>query len=231
MRNIYQKLASVTALSLVLGACASSPVPFVGKFEPSTQKKLASSHHWDVVASDVANQMAQTLSKNDSLKGRPVYFSPPSESSVFSKAFQSLLITRMIDTGLSVSTKKEGAAETRIETQVVRHSSDRKPGYAPGTLTALVAGVMVARNVALHMSGDAQAIATLGLVGAADASTALAPEVPPQTEIIVTTSITAGDKYIARKSDVYYLADVDIDLFLERHKKITPTKTFTVVDK
>ena len=230
MCNIFWKFASVTALSLLLGACVTSSVPLVDGFEPSTQKKLASSHHWDVVASDVANQMAQTLSKSDYLRGRPVYISPPVDNSVFSRAFQSLLLTRMIDAGFSVSTKRDGSAETRIETQVVRHSSDRRLKY-PGALTMLAGGVMVARNVAIHMSGDAQAIATLGLIGAVDAAASLAPEAPSKTELIVTTSITAESKYIARQSDVYYLADDDIQLFLATHEKITPTKTFAVVDK
>ena len=77
-----------------------------------------------------------------------------------------------------------------------------------------------------------QLLGGLGLAGAADFANSINSGGPTHTEVILTTSVqrpTEG-QYLARKTDVYYLEDVDAPLFLARPAPL-PAKTYTVVDR
>lgn len=127
------------------------------------------------------------------------------------------MITHMVNRGLSVSNTAQGAVEVAYETQIVRHASDR-PVYIPGALTTLTGGVIVARSLAIS-SPSPWVAGGVGL-GAAAAIDLAAGHVaaPTNTELIVTTSITNDGIFVMRKSDVYYIEDEDVDLFLAKER-------------
>jgi len=60
---------------------------------------------------------------------------------------------------------------------------------------------------------DAQLAAGLGLTLAADYANSINSGGPTNTELILTTTVTRGGQYLARKTDVYYLENADTPLF------------------
>ena len=57
-------------------------------------------------------------------------------------------------------------------------------------------------------------LATLGATSALDYTASVYTGGPTNTEMILTTTVTHGGQYIARKTDVYYLENVDAPLFM-----------------
>ncbi|KAF0220765.1 MAG: hypothetical protein FD174_1089 [Geobacteraceae bacterium] len=209
---------------LLAGGCASQ-LPIAKNHPISTQKKARAAHHWDVLADDVAEQtFLVTLGKESSLKGKTFYIQPIQENIVFNKAFRNFLITRMVNRGMPVSEKKDGAVEIRYETQLVRHNSSRYT-HIPGTFTALTAGLWVVRD--MITSGALQGAA--GLAALADYGMGHYAGGPTHTELIVSTSIVMDSGYVLRKSDIYYIEDADTDLFIEASER--PVKQWQVIGK
>jgi len=207
------------SLMLLLAGC-SSQVPLAVNHPISTQLKMKSSHHWDVLANDVAAQTAAVLErdarKDGALKGKPLYLPQAPHASAFDRAFHNFLITRLVNRGLTVSNQRGDGVELVYETQLVHHESSRY-AHAPGTLTALSAGVWVVREL---VRGSFAAVpGALGLAALADWGLGKFAGAPSKTELIVTTSLARDQKYLLRKSDVYYLDDADGDLFLALNDK------------
>lgn len=197
----------------VLAGCASQ-VPIPTGQPISYQAKVKATHHWDLIAEDVAIELAKSLQTDDALKTHGIFVTPTVSRIAFNTAFQNFLITRMVNKGLPVAKWSTGV-EVKYETQLVTHGSDRI-AYQPGTLTLLAGGLMVARNVALNLSGDTQALATLAIAGLGDAAISYTTGPATKTELIVTTSLTYNNRFVMRKTDVYYIEDADVQLFMER---------------
>jgi len=214
-----KRVLFLCCLLFLAGGCASQ-VPLAVNHPLSTQLKVKSSHHWDVLADDVAAQTAAFLerdSRNEgALKGKPVFLAPPQHGSAFDRAFQNFLVTRMVNRGMKVSTWNGDGIELSYETQLVRHESPRF-AHAPGTLTALTAGVWVVRELVL--GSFAAFPGGLGLAALADWGVGKFAGAPGKTELIVTTSIASEHRFVFRKSDVYYLEAEDGDLFLALNEK------------
>ena len=219
--------ASLIVAALATAGCASQ-VPVAETYPVSYQKKAKAAHHWDVLASDVVAQTEASLEKNDFLNGRVLYVMPPHERTTFNKAFGNFLVSQLVNRGLPVSPRREGAVMVQYETQLVQHNSER-PNYSPGMLTMLTAGVLVARDIALYAPTESQMLGGLALVGLADLGFGHLAGGPTKTELIVTTSITADDRFVMRKSDIYYLEEVDASLFVEPHPPAPVVKAWKVV--
>jgi len=71
--NLTQPLS---ILLLTLAGCAS-PVPVVRNFPVSDQFKVRATHHWDVIADDVAEQTALSLAERGWLAGRILHVLNP----------------------------------------------------------------------------------------------------------------------------------------------------------
>lgn len=61
---------------------------------------------------------------------------------------------------------------------------------------------------------DAQLLAGLGLTGVADYAASINSGGPTHTEMILTTTVAKGGQFLVRKTDVYYLENVDTPLFM-----------------
>jgi len=85
--------------------------------------------------------------------------------------------------------------------------------FVPGQFTVLAAGLMAAYGLRLeHL--DAKLIATLGLAAAADYGASVYTGGPTNTELILTTTVSNRGRFVSRKTDVYYLENVDAPLFM-----------------
>lgn len=204
-----QLLALLTTLVLV--GCASE-VPIPETHQISGQVKVKAAHHWDVIAGDIASETRKLLDSDSGLKQRTVYVVPAATVTPFNKAFHNFLVTQLVRQGIPVSEKRDNALEVRYETQVVRHESDRT-AHRPGTFTALVTGILVARNIhtwAAHEKGLGALAAGVGL----DVGLGHLTDVS-KTELLVTTSLSDQGLYRMRKSDAYYIEDADGSLYKE----------------
>ncbi len=211
IRNIT--LTAALVLPFFAGCAQLQGVPSAEPFEAARLKKAKSAQHWDVIARDVAAETA-ALRDKAALQGKPLHVLAADGSS-FSRAFQTLLVSRMVNQGLDVSTQAAGAITVRYEAQVVRHPDNRGGFYAPGSIAALAGGVLVAREIDIgNLSYGGKAAAGTALIAATELGTAYARlHSPTNTEVLITTSLIDGTRYLMRKTDVYYVEDVEGMLF------------------
>lgn len=180
--------------------------PWVETHPATTQQKLSAAQQWGLIADDVTEQTRLALLKADYLDtGTPVYVSE-STNAHFDRGFRNYLITSLVNAGFNVSTQSEGAVEIQYESQVIRHGASFDPramGYQPGVATAGVAGLWILRN-ASPTSLAASAVAGADIYLAVK---------PTNVELLLTTSIVQGNRYLMRNTDAYYIEKADAYLF------------------
>lgn len=196
-----------------------SPVPVAENFPMSYQQVARTAHHWDVIAQDVVNQAVTTLTATKGLQGRPVRVIPASRNTTFDAVFNDFLINQMVDRGIQVSACEpagtgmivEPDLKVRYQARVIIHSE--APQYRPGLLTALAAGVFAGRSIAQSdLSRDAQGLLGIAATGAVDLAAGYVPRAT-KTEVVVTTTIEENNRFVLRRSDIYYVPDGDANLF------------------
>jgi len=188
-------------------------MPSAEPFPDASLRKAKSAEHWNVIAGDVASQTAG-LRNRPELQGKPLYVSPSGDNSDFSRGFQSMLISKLVNGGMNVATRPEGALQVTYEAQVVRHLAGQGD-YQPGTVAALAGGILVAREIAIgSASSTAKAVGVTAVIAGADLLVAHAKlHSATNTEVIITTSLIDNNKYLMRKTDVYYVEDAEGVMF------------------
>jgi hypothetical protein len=216
------RLVIPLVVALVAGCATDIPKP--SGHAASEQVKLRATHHWDVVAADIARQMKKQLAPLGS--GIAVYVEPPVNRSPFELAMHEFVITHLVEDGVRVDLSGKSALMVTLTTQLVTNVSQRVLTTVP--LTPIAAGIMVAYNVAEHANDVFQSAAVLGAAAAYDLGTdrLTSPGAPSQTELIVTSSVADSGHFLMRKTDVYYIEDVDRALFVA--PKATLTREFRV---
>lgn len=203
----------------VLSACATLDVPRAMNYPASGQQKPRAVHHWDLLASDVAQRIAAKAA----LAGleKQTFYLVPATTTPFNRAFGDLLLTRLVDKGMTLASSpvvdNSDGAYIRFDTQVVSHESS---GHNLPTLplTSLAAGLAVLRDAWLHTPSTASGVAAgLALGLTADLSSQLlsgtASGGPTRTELLVSTSLELGQRFVTRTSDIYYIEAEDARLF------------------
>jgi hypothetical protein len=200
------KFASIAILAALLGACSNQPV---GKWqERSQQMKLNAVQHWGLIAADAVEQTKMAVSSQENIKNRPLFVTD-NRGTHFDRAFRNYMITGLVNAGLAVSDRKEGAVEISYESQVIRHGASFDPsvfGYKPGIATGGVAGFWVLRNA------STTGIAAGTLAAAAGYDFYKVTE-PTGVELLLTTSIVSENQYVMRNTDAYYIEKADAYLF------------------
>lgn len=218
-------MALASACALLVG-CGSAPIPVANNFEYTSQSKVRSAGHWDLLANDVVAQTLQTLQQTGVERTTPMYVNLPANASAFDQGFREFLITKMVQSGVTVQDQaKDAQLQLTYDSQVVIHKSAR-PHFIPGQFTMLAGGLMAAYGMR-HSHTDSFVAAALGITGAADFANSINSGGPTHTEVILTTSVQRSGQYLARKTDVYYLEDVDAPLFLRN--ATVPVRNFKVV--
>ena len=203
MRTVF-----ILLLFIVMAGCTRIPQP--APYAYTEQQKMQASHHWDVLASDVANQINNQLIQSDYIDkavfvkntcGSDAVPCERGQTTQFNEAFRDLLITRLVHFGVPTSIEKQ-VADIKVDykVQVVYHAADR-PTVAPGSLTALSTAILVFRNASINVQALAMA-AGLDIISAASPRNG-------HHEVIITTSMVADGKYLFRNSDIYYINDPD----------------------
>lgn len=206
MRNsLFLILAGMT-LCLV-SACIRLPQP--QGFLYSDQRKMQAAHHWNVLANDVASRISSELLRQNYLNAA-VYVRHSCGSSdacgsdatfPFDEGFNDLLTTQLVNFGVNTLVTEEDALIVEYKVQVIQHRANRRQWPQPGMLTALTAGILVFRDAPWD-------IATLAAAAAIDTLNATSVT-SGRHEIVITSSIIDGNKYVMRTSDLYYINDTD----------------------
>mgnify|MGYP003594786312 CR=1 FL=1 len=226
--------ALAAAAAFMAGGCSTLDVPRADNYSATGQKKARAVHHWDVLADDVAGRIAGKISDWPPDE-YPIYIVPATDSD-FNQGFRKLLITRLLDRGLYLSTEPTDVVLT-FDAQVVVHP-DPVNNKVQLPVTTLAAGVAVARDAFSFRHSTPSGIATGLAIGAAldvhrMTIDGLAAGGPTRTEVLITTSMEGGGRYLARTADVYYIAPHDVTLYLDRvlppPPPMTPMKTWRVV--
>lgn len=204
---------TVTAGTMcLLAGCSNAPIPLAKNFELTSQYKVRSAGHWELVSRDVAAQTRSALEKAGYGASTPMHVAPPPNPTAFDLAFRDFLITEFVQSGATVHQQPGAGLDVTYHAQVVRHNSDR-PHFIPGQYTMLAAGIMAAYGLR-HEHVDTQLLAALGLTAAADYASSINSGGPTNTELVLTTTVSRGGQYLSRTTDVYYLENADTPLFL-----------------
>ena len=198
--------------ALTLTGCASPSAPMAERFPEASQKKLMAAQQWGAIAADVAAQTKANVDRQDFLMGRPLYVVPFSKAP-FDQAFTNYMITSLVNAGLPVSTKPEGAVEVKYETQMIFHKTSLDPrseGYVP-IATIGTTGAWLLREAAVKNAVRLAAATTVAAAAAFDM--ARAQIWPTDVELLITTSITDQDQYLQRSTDAYYIEKAEAELF------------------
>lgn len=200
--------------------CSHVNVPTAEAYPVSGQHKARAVHHWDLLADDVAARIVAKAQAGDML-GQAFHLLP-AEATPFNRAFGDLLLTRLVNQGMVIASvpnaQSNSGAFIRFDAQVVAHASrGRNAGALP--VTSLAAGVAVLRDSWMHVPSAASgAIGGLAAGLVADVSSRVlsgtASGGPTRTELLVSTSLELGQRFVGRTSDIYYIDPDDVGLFI-----------------
>jgi hypothetical protein len=205
------KTAMALAAGILLAGCASryTPTPLPANFPVTKQAKLQAAYHWGAIAGDIEKQVVAELKKSPP---RPVYITEPREPSPFQRALAAQLTTSLVNDGHMVSRNPAGSLKIDLDVQALTFAADRPQYRYHGQLAAVAAGVWTVREadapVALQVPTATGALDMRDLTNAQ-----FAPGDTPQTEIIVTVSVSDQYRYVARSTSAYYVADTDRTLY------------------
>jgi len=216
------RLVGVVLCAAVSASCATLDVPRAENYPATSQQKARAVHHWDVLADDVAQRIqfkTQQLAADASVPG---YHLVPGTTSPFHRAFADLLLTRLVNRDMPMSTVSKVAdvplGIIRFDVQVVQHASAAfNPPPLP--LTVLSVGLSVLRNFYLNPPSELGGAALgVGVALTMDLSdqhfSGKASGGPTRTELLVSTTVEHGTRIVARTSDVYYIESKDARLFV-----------------
>lgn len=205
---------ALLGLSLLAAGCSTLDVPRADNYQASGQKKVRAVHHWDVLAADVAARIADKISEWPAGE-HPIYLSQ-SPAGSFHQGFRKLLMARLLERGVALSTEP-AAVQLHIDTQVVQHDAAVQNSVGL-PFTRLAAGVAVARDIAVHAQSAASGMAAGLVLGAAlDAASfhtdGSAAGGPTRTELLVTSTLEGGGRFLASTADMYYIERAEADLY------------------
>jgi hypothetical protein len=214
-------------LAVSVAGCATTPVPVASNFPASSQQVARTAQHWNIVANSVVEQTLLAINSNPLLQKRSIYLQRPNGANAFNVSFHDFLINHMVGSGASVNvckpTQSTGTGfemdgkpvDVTYEARVIQHNGIG--GYRPGEWLALGTGVAALYNASSNWSHSEIWGAGIGLGVLAEVARNSWPS-STNTELVVTTTIAENNRYIFRRSDIYYIADADAGLYFNTVK-------------
>jgi len=156
-------------------ACAGPDVPRAENHAPTGQKTMRAVHHWEVLADDIAGRIADRT-RTWPAGAHPIYVAARSDTR-FNQGLRTLLILRLVDRGLTVSSDPSTPVRLVVDAQVVQHL---QPASSVLHWVPLASGVSVARDGAhFHGANAYSAPVASGARPEALAVPVLAPDASP----------------------------------------------------
>jgi len=216
-----KKLLITALLSVFFVGCASKNLdyPRATTFPYSTQQKMQAAAHWNILAANEAKLISSKLS------GSPlIHISCKSSgcgangmnNSPFAEAYREFLTSHLVNNGANVAINKEsGAYNLEYHVQVVTHNDRDGLSAKPGALSATAAAAFGIYKAVNDFSYPARAVIPLVVLGdlalynAVETSTS-------NTEVLVTTKITKGNRVITSNSSIYYFNAGDVSHYSQK---------------
>lgn len=216
------KAGTATLATLLLAGCATgySPVPLATNYPTTKQAQVQAAAHWKAISARIEKQLGPALRQSPNI---PLYVET-AQPTAFGQTVAAELITSLVNDGYVVGKSPNGALKVDIETQVVKFTPNR-PQYRfegqPLTFDSESWAITDATAPAPGAPRSRDAYAWF--------RTEFAAGKTPETEIIITISVSDERRYYARSTSVYYVTDRDRSLYEVAPKEKTElTKTFTV---
>jgi hypothetical protein len=210
------KTAAILISGALLAGCAGrqipqtpySPAPVANNFPTSNQYTLQASAHWAAIAQHIEQGLAADLKKSPP---RPFFIAePPPQASPFQRALSAQLVSALVRDGHVVSRTPAGSFKIDIDVQALTFAPGRTQYRYPGEPTAIATGV-------LALTAVKPVLGVIAGVAAYDAyqyqHAKFDAGSTPQTELLVTVSVSDQYRYYARNSSAYYVADSDRTLY------------------
>ncbi|WP_217125286.1 hypothetical protein [Hydrogenophilus thiooxidans] len=224
-RPIVARALLVGAIAFGVAACTTpfSEVPVATNFPTTTQEKLQSAHHWQVIAEGIAAQITQALQQEQGCRSAPLAcptlaFASPDRPSPFERALIAAITTELVRQGWKVRTELPAEITLRLEVQANRFRN--RPADGRFTSAAVLgAGLWVLsddKNIGVweHVSPGASALIGLAAADLWRWQTSQFAQGPtPEVELMVHVSAVREGVYLARTSEVFYIADSDLALY------------------
>ncbi len=183
---MHQRILTIITGTMLLAGCAApyTEAPTATNFEASKQHKLQSASHWQLIAEDTSSQLISSLPAEK----QRVYVVQHEQQTTFQKAFNQQLISSLIAAGYPVMKHPNKGYTLTIDViaEPVKFTTKHKREPKMGEATMLAGGLWVLRNI-------------YNFINAENAS---GPT--PQTELVVTASVSDNDRYYANSTNVYY---------------------------
>jgi hypothetical protein len=192
--------------------------------------KLTAAEYWRRIADHFAAQLVTDLREKGS---SAALYVPADENGEFPfvEGFRELLTTALVRQGLDVRARPGGDEQiVDVRYSIYRFDPSRAANtYYYGEATALAAGLIAIGGIvsggvstSTHVATASIAGRALGTIGVLEgmawaqregvrAQDASGPV--PQSEILLTASVTQGDRFVTRYSSLYYAADEDVALY------------------
>ena len=209
--------------------------------EEGRQRKLTAAEYWQRIANHFAAQLEDDLKKSKAA-GAALYI-PVNETGEFPfvYGFRELLTTALVRQGHNVRTVPgDGVLNVDVRYSIYRFNPDRAAStYYYGEATMLAAGLLAIGNIVsggtgstagvLNRSSETLQARALGAVAALETlgwfwrehlheKDASPVGAVPQSEILLTASVTQGDRFVMRYSSIYYVADEDAGLYWTKQR-------------
>lgn len=221
------------AATTLLAGCATpySEAPIATNMPTFSQYKIQAAGQWNVIAKDLANTIEGKLRNGTACAAAPdpctaIYVKEPVPKTEFGRAFQNTFISALVNQGANISTVPGTPVEAVIDIQAVKFDAERPQYRDFGAATLLVSGVWAVREIGAGAVGAGAVAAAAGLDATKWARSEFASGPTPKSEIIITISFVRSGQFIARTSNVYYVADEDLALY--QYKPVA-TRNFEVV--
>ena len=198
----------------------NNEVPVATNFQTSMQRKLQAGEHWNLIARDSAKAINESMLRGGSCipkstECRPVFVRTPEYLTEFSRAFYNQLKTALVENGVAVARRNQpGALEMEIDVHPIKFTSNRPQYRYAGVASELGQGVWALRDVADMDPTDSSLSPSPPLANSEMwFRSQFASGQTPKTEIVVTLSLADARTYLARSTNVYYVADSDAQLY------------------
>ena len=191
MRNLAILLALV-----FLTSCAQ--VPKEAPYLLSYQYKMQASHHWNLLAKKVADDVESKFGY-DNEKG-PIFMSD-ADCTPFGKAMRTFLATELKHRGLYLTTDKNSPYTLVGDVQLVFHMADRRNTYG---------------GLPFFLLLDVPQTILLG-------ETDFNWRTKPHSEVIVTYELLKNERSLLRDSEIFYVNYADCNHYVEVASRTTYT--------
>lgn len=208
-------IMGLLASSILLSGCTSgfSEAPLATNFPTQEQHKLQAASHWQLISDDTAAQLMRALPQKS-----PLYVRQNAQQSAFEKAFTAQLIGTLTAAGYPVmkSADRMGTLVVDVSATPVVFSRNRPQYHADASVTMLAGGLWVLRNIYENTSPGAAMMAGAIVIDANKwLKSKFASGATPQTELIVTASVSSSDRYYAQTTSSYYTSHSDQSLYAQ----------------